>query len=299
MSNTQAIEQLIADNNNKAEAISVQADQGINYLQQMGQLIASFDHTFNSSNEQAQNSFQALTTTLDTAEQTLETELATAKENLENLLAKITNLDSYVDSTTTELKTQLDEVKNQADVMISDLNSEGEQTLTQMSNLAQKLQDSTDNLDHQGEEIKTNIEHFNSLVSTAQTDFNNGKNLLLEKFAQLQSAVTEKLDTVSSDFDNLMTESRDKQVNLESIFETTSHEVISNLSQQFTSEIPSTLTDSIDSLIEALSILSNISTTSEDLLGSGLGDIISDIDDVLAPIEGVLGVLDKVQDLLG
>jgi len=299
MSNTQAIEQLIADNNNKAEAISIQADQAINHLQQIDQLIASFHTTLNSSNEEANNSFQALTTTLDTAEQTLETELATAKENLEKLLEKIANLDSYVDSMTNDFKTQLDQVKNQADLMISDLNSEGEQTLSQMDNLSQEVQDLTNNLDQQGEEINTNIDNFQSFVTTAQTDFNNSKNLLLEKFTQLQSALTEKLDIVSSDFDNLMAEGRDKQVNLESIFETTSNETISTLSQQFTSELPSSLTDSIDGLIEALSILNDIGASSEDLLGSGLGDIISDIDQVLEPIEDVLAVLEKVQDLLG
>jgi DNA repair exonuclease SbcCD ATPase subunit len=299
MSDLKTVNDLIEQNETRAEALSLEVDRAVECVNQVEQMMTELKSALGSADQEAQTRFEAFNTVLDTLEETLDGDLHTAKERLDSLQQKITDLDSQIDTVSDEAKTQLAEFKSHVESTLAEVESEVEAVQTGLDQFSQQIEAAETEAGTQGEALNGEIESFRNAANETQTSMGDRKTELVEQFDALEEELREKFESVLETLDSLMEGSGEKHSALEDILNTTSSEVTDTVTEKFTGEVQSQLTDSIELLSGAMSTLSDLSESSHELLDGALGDVVDGITEVLDAIEPVMDVLETVADMLG
>ena len=297
MASVEILNQLIEQNEARTQAVALEAERAQDIVTQLDQSINHLTNNLTSTSAETQESFLIFNQTLDEIESELN-EAVTAKENLSNLSARTNELATQLDSITETTKIQLSELQNQAEEMLADLEAETNSIRSNFEQQAQTIQTLEAEVENQAETSKNDTDEYNNLVEDAHLSMEEHKGLLLETFTSLESEVQENLEAIRADFSILIEEGQNQHFELENLLDNSSSEALDILTQRFVDEVPSELSQAMQELDEAFSILGNTGVSSAEILGGRLGDVIEGIGDVLDKIEPVLDVLHKVKTLL-
>lgn len=224
--------------------------------------------------------------------------MQTTVESLNTLQSRVAEIDEQTESTANEIKTKLDDFKSFTDEANSSIQEKAETTQSELSEIAQQAESFQTELTSQQESTTNSIDEFRNVIDAAKQSFETKAETLVSQLESFEQDVSGKLTALVADVDQVLEEGNSQLDSIQSVLDSTSTDVLSNVESLFGDQFLGELSGASQVLDQGVSLLKDTGVDRiEDFTGK-FQDILGKVDDILDLIEEIKPVLELVNDYL-
>jgi DNA repair exonuclease SbcCD ATPase subunit len=232
------------------------------------------------------------------SEQLIETQVALVAEGFQALESRIAGFDNETSSALDAMRNQFGDLEGRANEMLSTARSHYDSCKQGLEQLSQQIVDYQSAAAAEVQSRQEQIQQFQGQIEAVESELTQRKDALVSDYDQLTSQLVSSASSMHSDFAGLMSSIGSNLTSASSLVDSTNAEKLDFLRNLFLDQMLAQLGENASQLTDAMSLLEATGQAGQELLDSGLGDLLDSMKGVIDVLEQVKPVLDAVQSML-